>query len=202
MRSATKVEAYAKLYDLELVEVIVDAGASAKTLDRPGLGKALGMLKSKKAEALLVVKLDRLTRSVRDLCDLVDTYFREGKSSLLCVEGAVDTRTAGGRMVLNMLTTIGQWEREAIGERTAVAMRHKASRGEYIGGGSPYGYRRADDGVHLVEEPAEQAILAEARKLRVAGMTLQAIARDLAGIGAVARSGRPFAPAQIARMVA
>jgi len=58
-----KVEAYAQLYELDLVEVVVDAGVSAKTLDRPGLGKALGMLKAKQAEALLVVKLDRLTRS-------------------------------------------------------------------------------------------------------------------------------------------
>src|ERR1700722_6247794 len=70
-----KVEAYASLYDLELVEVIVDAGASAKTLDRPGLSKALGMLKTGQADALLVVKLDRLTRSVRDLCELVERYF-------------------------------------------------------------------------------------------------------------------------------
>src|SRR5690606_6196856 len=67
-----KVAAYAELYDLDVVEVIVDAGVSAKTLDRPGLGKALAMLRSGKADALLVCKLDRLTRSVRDLGELVD----------------------------------------------------------------------------------------------------------------------------------
>jgi DNA invertase Pin-like site-specific DNA recombinase len=62
---------YAELYGLELVEVVVDAGLSAKTLGRPGLVRALGMLKAGEAEALLVVKLDRLTRSVRDLGQLV-----------------------------------------------------------------------------------------------------------------------------------
>jgi hypothetical protein len=57
--------------DLELAELIVDAGESAKSLDRPGLQRALAMLKAGDAEALLVVKLDRLTRSVVDLGSLV-----------------------------------------------------------------------------------------------------------------------------------
>src|SRR5437899_402380 len=77
-----KAEAYATLYDLDLVEVIVDAGVSAKTLDRPGLTRALAMLRSGKADAVLVVKLDRLTRSVRDLGDLVERYFASGKWAL------------------------------------------------------------------------------------------------------------------------
>ena len=51
-------DSYAELYDLELAEVIVDAGESAKHLDRPGLQRALAMLKRGEAEALLVVKLD------------------------------------------------------------------------------------------------------------------------------------------------
>ena len=62
-----KLKAYAELYELELVEIIVDAGQSAKSLDRPGLQRALAMLKEGEAEALLVVKLDRVTRSVVDL---------------------------------------------------------------------------------------------------------------------------------------
>ena len=116
-----KVTAYAGLYDLELVEVIVDAGASAKTLDRPGLTRALAMLKSGEADALVVVKLDRLTRSVRDLGELVDRYFANGKAALLSVSEQIDTRSAGGRLVLNVLASVSQWEREAIGERTADA---------------------------------------------------------------------------------
>ncbi len=60
-----KVAAYAELYDLELLEVIVDAGESAKSLERPGLKRPLGMLKAGEAEALPVVKLDRLTRRSR-----------------------------------------------------------------------------------------------------------------------------------------
>src|SRR5262245_60811472 len=80
-----KVEAYAKLFELDLVAVEVEAGVSAKSLARPALDRALGMLRDGAADALLVVKLDRLTRSVRDLCDLVDRYFRDGRWALMSV---------------------------------------------------------------------------------------------------------------------
>jgi hypothetical protein len=80
-----KVIAYAALYDLELIDVIVDAGLSASTLERDGLNRALAMLRAGKSDALLVVKLDRLTRSVRDLGILVERYFASGKWALLSV---------------------------------------------------------------------------------------------------------------------
>src|SRR5580698_4447513 len=88
-----KVAAYAELYDLELVEVIVDAAASAQTLEREGLQRALGMLRSGRATALLVVKLDRLTRSVKDLGQLLEEYFGSGRFALMSVGEQVDTRT-------------------------------------------------------------------------------------------------------------
>jgi DNA invertase Pin-like site-specific DNA recombinase len=197
-----KVAAYAALYDLDVVEVIVDAGVSAKTLDRPGLTRALDMLRKGTADALLVVKLDRLTRSVRDLGELVEQFFASGKAALLSVSEQVDTRTASGRMVLKIMATISQWERECIGERTAAAMQHKAAVGEYIGGEPPYGFRIAEDGVRLVPAEAEQAVLAEARRLRAAGLSLRAVARELDARGIRSRVARSFSAAQIRRMVA
>src|SRR5579872_239746 len=149
-----KVAAYAELYDLDLVDVIVDAGASAKTLDRPGLTRALAMLKKGAADALLVVKLDRLTRSVRDLGELVERHFAPGKAALLSVGEQIDTRSAAGRLVLNVLASVSQWEREAIGERTSTAMQHKIASREYTGGAAPYGFRLAADGEHIEELPA------------------------------------------------
>src|SRR2546427_13295599 len=139
-----KAKAYAELYGLDIVDLVIDAAASAKTLARPGLERALGLLKAGKAGALLVVKLDRVTRSVADLGKLVERYFAPGKAALLSVGEQIDTRSAGGRLVLNVL--VSQWEREAIGERTSAALQHKASRGEYTGGTVPYGYRLAADG--------------------------------------------------------
>lgn len=196
-----KVDAYASLYELEVVEVIVDAGASAKTLDRPGLTRALDMLRKGDADALLVVKLDRLTRSVRDLGELVAKFFASGKCALLSVSEQVDTRTASGRMVLNIMATISQWERECIGERTAAAMQHKAALGEYIGGDPPFGWRVDADGLRLEPVTHEQVAIAEARRLREAGLSLRAVARELDASGHRSRVGRPFSSVQIRRMV-
>jgi site-specific DNA recombinase len=195
-----KVEAYAALFELDLVAVIVDAGESAKSLDRPGLARALGMLDSHEADALLVVKLDRLTRSVRDLGALVERYFAKG-AALLSVGEQIDTRSAAGRLVLNVLASVSQWEREAIGERTATAMAYKASEGEFTGGRVPFGYRLAADGVRLEAHGDEQAIIGAARELAASGLSLRAIAARLEERGFVARSGRPFAAVQIARML-
>lgn len=159
------------------------------------------MLTRGQADAILVVKLDRLTRSVRDLGELVERYFAPGKWALLSVGEQIDTRSAAGRLVLNVLASVSQWEREAIGERTSAAMQYKASGGEYIGGAVPYGYRLGADGVCLEPEPAEQAVIAEARALRSEGRSLRAISGALDRRAMRARKGRPFAPSQIARMV-
>lgn len=196
-----KVEAYATLYDLELVEVIVDAGASAKTLDRPGLTKALGMMKAGKADALLVVKLDRLTRSVRDLGTLVEDWFSGGRWALLSVSENIDTRSAAGRLVLNVLASVAQWEREAIGERTSAALAYKRTQGQFTGGRTPYGYRVATDGDTLEPDPAEQAIIAAAREARAAGLTLRAVGQELARRGLVNRLGKVFGQAELCKMV-
>ena len=194
-----KVRAYAALYDLDLVDVVVDAGASAKTLDRPGLTRVLAMLKRGDVDALVVMKLDRLTRSVVDLGTLVERYFR--KAALLSVSEQIDTRTAGGRMVLNILASVAQWEREAIGERTSTAMQHKAAKGERVGA-VPYGWALAGDGVALVRVEAEQAVIGEARTLRTAGLSLRAVAAELARRGFATRNGRSFAAEQVRRLVA
>lgn len=194
-----KVEAYASLYDLDVVAVIEDAGASAKTLDRPGLRQALAMLESGEAEAVLVAKLDRLTRSVRDLDTLITRWFGDGRRALLSVGEQIDTRSAAGRLVLNVLASVSQWEREAIGERTAAALAHKRERGERVGQ-VPFGYRVAADGVTLEEEPAEQEALATIAELRDAGMSIRAVAAELEARGVEAR-GKRWHPTTVARLV-
>src|SRR2546422_11014138 len=109
-----KLTQYAALYDIELVDIIVDAGVSAKSLNRLGLQRALGMLRKGQADALLVAKLDRLTRSTRDLGTLVEEDLARGKWSLLSVAEQLDTRSASGRLVLGILGVVASWERDAI----------------------------------------------------------------------------------------
>jgi site-specific DNA recombinase len=103
--------------------------------------------------------------------------------------------------VLNVLASVSQWEREAIGERTAAAMQHKASVGEYTGGDLPYGFRLGPDGEHLVEDLDEQNVLTAARTLRNGGLSLRSVARELNAQGFRSRTGRQFAHVQVARML-
>lgn len=126
-----RLEAYATALDLELVAVVEDAGLSAKSLDRPGLTQALAMLDSGQADGLLITKLDRLTRDVRDLGTLLAEYF--GRFALLSVSDSIDTRTAVGRLMLNILTSVTQWEREAISERTKAALDYLKTQGVKLG---------------------------------------------------------------------
>ena len=195
-----KAKAYAGLYDLNLIETVIDAGESAKTLDRPGLQRALAMLKAGKADALLVIKLDRLTRSVADLGKLIEKYFAPGKSGLLSVSEQIDTRSASGRLVLNILASVSQWEREIIAERTSDAMRHKQSQGEYIGGEVPYGFRLVAG--ELIEDEAEQEVIQKAKAYQSEGLSLRKIAAELDKQGIKTRRGSLFGANQIKRMVA
>ena len=184
-----KMQAYAALYDLTIVEVITDAGESAKTLNRPGLQSALAMLKAGKADGLLIVKLDRLTRSIADWQDLIDAYFGErGGKQLLSVNDSIDTRTAAGRLVLNVLITVAQWERETIGERTRDALQHKIRNGQRVGK-VRFGFDLAADGVTLIDNPAEQQTVALMRDLRAAGYTLRQIAAALTARGILTKEG-------------
>lgn len=169
-----KLEAYAGLYDIELVDIIIDAGQSAKSLDRPGLQKALGMLDSGEVEAMVIVKLDRLTRSVKDLDWLLENYFAD-KFSLMSVSEQVDTRTASGRLVLNVLMSVAQWERETIGERTSAALQHKKAQGEHIGGVG-FGYQVTGKKLAKTKEHKTVELI---QQLRDEGKTLQAIADHL-----------------------
>jgi DNA invertase Pin-like site-specific DNA recombinase len=195
-----KLELFARLHDLVLVDVFVDAGASAKSLDRPALDAARAALRSGRVSGLLVAKLDRLTRSVRDLDALVTEHFASGRTALISIGESVDTRSAAGRLVLNVLTSVAQWEREAIGERTSTVMRSMRARGEFTGGHAPFG-QRVDACGELVDHPGECVTIARVGALRAEGVSLAGIARVLTAEGHVGRSGRPLAKAQVARIV-
>jgi len=91
-----------------------------------------------------------------------------------------------------MLGVVSEWEREAIGERTAEAMQAKADRGEYTGGKVPFGKRLGDDGVHLEDDPHEQRILALIRELREDGHTYDDVSDELNRRGLERRNGNDW----------
>jgi len=184
-----KLQGYAKLYDLELVEIIEDAGQSGKTLDRPGLQKALATIRRGEAGGMLIAKLDRLSRSVVDWNTLIDGYFGERAGrQLFSVADSIDTRTAAGRLVLNVLMSVAQWERETIGERTRDALQHKIRNGERCGK-VRFGYRLAEDGTTLIPVPEEQEAIQTIRRLKGAGESLREIAAELTRRGILTKEG-------------
>ena len=195
----SKVAAWCALHDAELVAVYADEGLSGSTLDRPALAAALAELEAGRADALLVCKLDRLTRSTRDLGELLDRA-TAGGWALLSVAESLDTSTAAGRLVVSVLGAVSQWEREAIGERTAAAKASMKARGLYVGGDVPYGYR-AENGA-LVEDPAEQAVKAAVAELRAAGLSLRKIGAALAERGLLPRGGGAWSAPAVGRLVA
>ncbi len=188
------VEQYASLYGLTIADVIVDDGYSAKDLERPGMRRVQELLDRGKVSGVIVAKLDRLTRSVRDVGELVERYFAEGRARLVSVGEQVDTTSASGRLVLNVLASVGQWEREAIGERTKAALKSKRERGERAGA-LPFGFEldpSDESGQRLRECKREQAAIREAVKLRGQGMTTTAIADALTERHAKAARGERF----------
>jgi len=174
---AEKVRAMAVVQGAELTELIIDAAESAKSLNRPGMARLLSLVDAGAVDAVIIAKLDRLTRSVKDLAELLERFNRRGVS-LVSVAESLDTGTAAGRLVLNIMTAVSQWEREAIGERTRDAMQHKRANGERVGT-VRFGYRMAADGLHLEADPTEQGILFRIRELKAAGRTTRQIADEL-----------------------
>ena len=117
----------------ELVHVYEDAGASAKSLSgRPGLQEALDAVESGQAEALVVSKLDRLSRSLLDFASLMERARRKGWS-LVALDLGVDTSTPSGELMANVLATFAQFERRLIGQRTRDALQVKRSQGVKLG---------------------------------------------------------------------
>ena len=201
----TKIRAYAVAMDLELVDVCEDAGLSAKSLARPGLASALAMLEGGKASGLVVVKLDRLTRSVRDLGELVDRYFAS-RFSLLSLSDSIDTRTASGRLVLHVLGAVSQWEREATAERTRDALAQLRADGVRLGA-EPLGWRRSEladaRGHRSYEDVApESATLRRVLELRREGRSIPEIVAALIVEGHRTKRGRRWHATTVQRILA
>jgi len=102
----------------------VKSGARAR--NRPVLQGALAELR--RGDALVVARLDRLARSIVDFGSIIEESQRRGWS-LVVLDQALDTSTANGRLVANVLASVAQWEREMIGERTRAALAVRRQQG-------------------------------------------------------------------------
>src|SRR5207249_2673941 len=139
--------------------------------------RLLALVDQGKVQTVIIAKLDRLTRSVKDLAELLERFQKRGVS-LVSEAESLDTSSAAGRLVINIMAAVSQWEREAIGERTRDALQHKRGQGERVGN-IAYGYRLSPDGKHVEPDAGEQTVLGEIRQLRGSGVSLRRIAATL-----------------------
>jgi DNA invertase Pin-like site-specific DNA recombinase len=130
----------------------------------------------------------------------VERYFASGRS-LLSVSDSIDTRTAAGRLVLNVLMSVAQWEREACGERTRDALAQLKSEGVKLGGAA-LGWRRTEE----TDEEGRRVVVgvdSEARTverivaLRRDGLSLREIAGTMTGEGHPTKRGGEWAAATV-----
>jgi len=170
-----RIRAYCVATKRHLDEVVIDDGHSAKSLKRPGIQRLLAGIRAGEIGAVVVLKLDRLTRSVRDLADLLD-LFQEAGAALVSISETLDTATATGRLIITLIGTVSQWEREAIGERTAFALAHKR-RHRQVYGPVPFGFRR--NGGVLAADAQEQEAFFAMQAMEARGASLRQIAAML-----------------------
>jgi site-specific DNA recombinase len=200
-----KGRGYIALHDLELV-VVIRESASGKTLARDGLQEALKLLRNGAADSILVSKLDRLARKVSIWGELVDGYFEDDSPwSLLSVMDHVDTTTASGRLALNILMSVYQWERETIAERTRDALAHLSAQGVVLGG-APFGLNHEPPVVpgerrQVVEVPRELVVVRRIRQLRALGHTVREIAELLQEEDAPTKRGGRWHPTTVQRIL-
>lgn len=170
--AAIRAEAAHRGWDL--VDMRHDVASGKSLRRRDALGETLRDLAAGHADALVVAKLDRLSRSVMDFAGIMETAKAE-RWSVVVLDLAVDTTTTNGELIANIMISLAQWERRLIGDRTRAALDAVKARGTKLG-------RRPN-----VDEDTVRLI----RILRSEGKSWQGIADALAREGIdTAQGGR------------
>ncbi len=180
-----KIEARAQEQGWALDQVFVERGVSGgKPLADRRQGKALlGVLA--KGDVVIASKLDRVFRSASDALAIMEGFKRQGVGLYLLDLGGEVTGNGIGAMVFTIMSAVAQFERERIAERIADVKADQKSRGRYLGGAVPFGYRKVvkSEGGKQIKQlepvPKEQAAIKRIHRLHRAGKSLRAISQDM-----------------------
>jgi site-specific DNA recombinase len=184
-----------------LPETYADGGFSGGTMERPGLQRLIADIEAGKVDCVVTYKVDRLSRSLLDFARMMEVFERK-RISFVSVTQQFNTASSMGRLILNVLLSFAQFEREIIAERTRDKMSAARRKGKWVGGNVLLGYNVHPKGGRLVvneEEAArvreifriylkEESLLDTVRELRRRGWT----AKLQASRNGVPRGGRPF----------
>jgi DNA invertase Pin-like site-specific DNA recombinase len=196
------IDAYAAQHGLTVVSCREDLAVCGATPidDCAGLLDAIRDVTAHKAGVLLVAKRDRLARDYVK-AGLIEQLAARAGARVLSADGQSDSDDPAAFVMRGVFDLFAQYERAMIRLRTKSALAVKRTRGERISGKLPYGFKLGADARRLEPEPAEQSTLFRMRELRSSGLTFGAIAVELKGSGVRSRSGAPFPPARIWRML-
>ena len=175
-----RIEAWAIANDHELLDVFVETASGAKATNRPGLQSAINL--ACKSRAILVVySLSRLARSVSDTLVIAERLERS-KAELASLSEKIDTSSAVGKMVFRLLSTLNEFERDQIAERTTSAMSYMRNTNKRISRFIPYGYSLGENQM-LVVNTDEMLGIKRINELRFSGASFINIATTLAEEG-------------------
>lgn len=174
--SAIEEECSRRGWTLLRVEEDVQSGKSTKK--RPGLERALETCRSGEADAIVAAKLDRLSRSVVDAGKILEEARKRG-FNIVALDFGLDLSTPQGELVANILTSVSQWERRVIGQRTKAAL-DVAKRKKKLGNPRPV----------RTPKPIENRIA----RMRKRGLTLREIAEQLNIDGILTTRGNSWSP--------
>ncbi|GMA65377.1 recombinase family protein [Alicyclobacillus fastidiosus] len=138
-----RLHSYCESQGWSIVGIYTDEGFSAKNVHRPQLERMLNDAQAGKIDVVLVYRLDRLTRNVTDLHQLLEIFDRHGVGFKSATE-VFDTTTAMGRLFITIVAALAQWERENLGERVRFGQAEMVRQGRYFGHTPPYGYDLKD----------------------------------------------------------
>lgn len=194
---SAKIRAYCQLNDLELVDIVTDAGKSAKNTDREGLQTCLEKLANGEATELVVYKLDRLSRKVLDALNLINAIEACG-GNLHSINEKLDTSSALGKFFVNMSFSLAQLESNQISERVTACMSYAKEQGQHLGQPS-YGFKMVEK--KLVKIDTEYQIIELVNDLKANGATLQEIADELNIKGITTKRGCQWTKTQVSRLI-
>jgi site-specific DNA recombinase len=186
----SRCRAYAEAHDWSVVETFTDAGVSGAKASRPALDEMLGYVQTRGVNIIVVAKLDRLGRSVRNLSQLAGSLDDQGVS-LVSIDETFDSSSTNGRLMRNLLGSIAEWERGTIGDRTRAGVKERVRQGGWGGGSAPFGYKVVGVGpkAHLEIDVREAQVVRQAVGLILdQGLSTLEAAKRLNALGLTPRN--------------
>ena len=163
-----RLQAFCESQGWIVSDIYVEEGESAKDTDRPQLHRLMDAVRAGQCDVVLVWRLDRLTRSVTDLYQLLQFFGEHGVAFRSATE-VFDTSSAVGRLFLTIVAAMAQWERENLAERVVIGQIGRAREGKRNGGMAPFGYRLVAGRMEIYEPEAVVVREIFARYVRGAG---------------------------------